>query len=77
MGCRNLKLSKDILGLDNDARNSYSMFVAPLTTLRDERRDTIIVELHIRTMLIDHAVKEETDGRTWGAMIPSTRETHT
>jgi len=53
------------------------MFVAPLTTLRDERRDTIIVELHIRTMLIDHAVKEETDGRTWGAMIPSTRETHT
>jgi hypothetical protein len=35
----------------------------PLTTLRDERRDTIVVEQHTRTVSINNVTKDEIDNR--------------
>jgi len=48
VGYIGLKLSHNIVGLDNDVQNSHFMFVEPLTTMRDNGRGTIIMELHIK-----------------------------
>ena len=45
MDCRDLNVSQNSVGLDNDAKNSRSMFIASLTLNRDEGRGMVIMEL--------------------------------
>lgn len=45
MDCRDLNVSQNSVGLDNDAKNSRSMLIAPLTLNRDEGRGMVIMEL--------------------------------
>jgi hypothetical protein len=44
-------LSQNLVELENYVRNSHSLFVTPLTTLRNEGRDTNSMELRTKDLV--------------------------
>jgi len=54
------ELSQNTVELENDVRNSRSLFVTPLTTLRNEGRDTNSMELRTKD-LVNGPHREEGD----------------